>query len=123
MGIGDAGFAMRSGDLDRDPYHQSRTQIQIPIRAHTSNQFQAERTGLTRTSPTAAKHALAAPTRKANPLPFQSHISPNAIDAGSTAAPMTPLYQPNAMPRRVAGTRSATSARSTPSVSPKNNPE
>src|SRR4051794_30744760 len=72
--------------------------------------------------PSAATTAKVAPIMNAALAPLWSHTYPNRIDAGNAPSPIARLYQPNAVPRRAGPTRSATSARSLPSVNPKKIP-
>ena len=58
-------------------------------------------------SPTVAALASAAPIENAADGPTRSHTRPKSSDAGSAAIPIEKLNQPNAVPRRSAGTRSA----------------
>ena len=71
---------------------------------------------------TAAATASTAPIPKAAGEPYASHTIPNAMLAGNAAKPTVDWYQPKAVPRRRAGTRSATNAFSVPSVRPKTTP-
>jgi dienelactone hydrolase len=82
----------------------------------------AARRGSTTNTPAAATSARTLPMAKAVGAPKRVHTMPKSTDAGSAARPIARLYQPNAVPRRSAGTRSATSAFSAPSTSPKCTP-
>src|SRR6185295_3473349 len=51
-----------------------------------------------------------------------AHSQPKITEAGKSNMPTIRLYQPNAVPELSFGTRSATSAFSTPSVAARNSP-
>src|SRR5437762_13836855 len=72
--------------------------------------------------PIEAASANAAPKSNATRELNRSHSAPKRIEAGSAPSPIVKLYQPNAVPRRAAGTMSVTRARSVPSVRPKKIP-
>src|SRR5436305_871451 len=80
---------------------------------------QTARRGTTKITPAAAARASRPPKLKAVADPQRSQRAPKRSEAGSAPTPMARLDQPKAAPRRFLGTRSATSALSTPSVRPK----
>jgi thermitase len=68
-------------------------------------------------SPSVAASASPAPVRNATGAPYRCHSQPNSTLAGSAATPTTKWNSPYACPRWSGGAKSATSARSAPSVS------
>jgi hypothetical protein len=75
--------------------------------------------GTTTANSSAAPAAIAAPSMNAASGLARCQTRPKITEAGRAARPTAAWYQPYAAPRRDAGTRSATSAFSTPSVIPK----
>src|SRR6516162_5565286 len=73
-------------------------------------------------SSSAAARAQAEPKANAVSGDSVAQSQPNSVEAGSRSMPTTRLYQPKAVPDCAEGTRSATSAFSTPSVAARNTP-